>query len=417
MNEIRDILIGIDFGKKQSQICYYDRKAREPLSVSMKVGTSQYEFPSCICKRPDREDWCFGREAEYFAREHEGILVDNLYQLCEDNESMVVAGREMKAHELLAVFLDKALKSMGTIEPVKHTKCMVITVESLTAHMVDNLQKACEIVGFHKNNCMLQDYSESFFYHTLNQRPEYWSRNVAWFDFSTESVTFQRLTVGLGTRPVLVSIQKGESTDLSVDGDLRDMQFYQFIAKTMGNDIYSSIFITGEGFSQEWAAKSVPLLCKQKRKVFFGTNLFAQGACYTAKEKLEDHNLKGYLYDGGSLVKTNIGMNMMIMGSPALHPLILAGNNWYESSGECELILDGRENLEFQLSRMKTGAKKRISMALPGLPVRPRRTTRLKIELVYTSSEECKITVHDMGFGDMYPASGRVWSEVIRWEE
>ena len=41
MNEIRDILIGIDFGRKESQISYYDRKAGEPLSVSMKVGTSQ----------------------------------------------------------------------------------------------------------------------------------------------------------------------------------------------------------------------------------------------------------------------------------------------------------------------------------------------------------------------------------------
>ncbi len=50
MNEIRDILIGIDFGKIESQLCYYDRKAKEPVSLSMKVGTSQYEFPTCICK-------------------------------------------------------------------------------------------------------------------------------------------------------------------------------------------------------------------------------------------------------------------------------------------------------------------------------------------------------------------------------
>ena len=27
MNEIRDLMIGIDFGKEYSQICYYDRKA------------------------------------------------------------------------------------------------------------------------------------------------------------------------------------------------------------------------------------------------------------------------------------------------------------------------------------------------------------------------------------------------------
>lgn len=46
MNEIRDLIVGIDFGKEHSQICYYDRKAGEPRSLSMKVGGSQYEAPT-----------------------------------------------------------------------------------------------------------------------------------------------------------------------------------------------------------------------------------------------------------------------------------------------------------------------------------------------------------------------------------
>ena len=34
MNEIRDLIVGIDFGKEHSQICYYDRKAGgTPFSV------------------------------------------------------------------------------------------------------------------------------------------------------------------------------------------------------------------------------------------------------------------------------------------------------------------------------------------------------------------------------------------------
>ena len=51
MNEIRDLIIGIDFGKDYSQICYYDRKGEEPCSVSMKVGAQEFEAPTCICRR------------------------------------------------------------------------------------------------------------------------------------------------------------------------------------------------------------------------------------------------------------------------------------------------------------------------------------------------------------------------------
>ena len=49
MNETRDLIIGIDFGKKYSQICYYDRKAEDPRSFPVKVGSSLYESPTCLC--------------------------------------------------------------------------------------------------------------------------------------------------------------------------------------------------------------------------------------------------------------------------------------------------------------------------------------------------------------------------------
>ena len=54
-------------------------------------------------------------------------------------------------------------------------------------------------------------------------------------------------------------------------------------------------------------------------------------------------------------------------------------------------------------------------MQLPGLPERPPRTTRLRIEMAYISREECVVTVRDLGFGEMFPSSGKVWKEAIRW--
>ena len=51
MNETRDLIIGIDFGEKYSQICYFDRKAEEARSLPVKVGSSQYETPTCLCRK------------------------------------------------------------------------------------------------------------------------------------------------------------------------------------------------------------------------------------------------------------------------------------------------------------------------------------------------------------------------------
>ena len=55
MNEVRNILVGFDFGEKVSQLCYYDRREGEPVSLPVKVGTGQYTFPNVLSKKPGEE--------------------------------------------------------------------------------------------------------------------------------------------------------------------------------------------------------------------------------------------------------------------------------------------------------------------------------------------------------------------------
>ena len=49
---------------------------------------------------------------------------------------------------------------------------------------------------------------------------------------------------------------------------------------------------------------------------------------------------------------------MRVMGAQAYYPLIEAGRNWYECSAECELILDGTDELIFVASAMGESEKK-----------------------------------------------------------
>ena len=415
MNEIRDLIVGIDFGKENSQICYYDRKADEPRSISMKVGTSQFEAPTCLCRRVEQGDYCVGLEAEYFAREKGGIMIDKLYEICEGETPVQVEGQDKAPWELLACFLKGMLKFLGVMEIVKNTKCLVITAPSLSRVQVENLQKACGSLGFPEEKYMLLDYGESFYYYALTQKRETWNRSVAWYAFTPESVSFRKLSQNGSTRPILVRLEPPVTTKLSDEEDVRDLEYSKFIQETLGAELYSSIQITGEGFDQQWAQQSVKLLCHQKRKVFYGNNLFAKGACAAGKEKLENKNLKGYRYLSDSLVMADVGMDMRVMGSPTYYSFVEAGNNWYECKSYCELILDDTEELVFVVSTVEEQEKKRVAMSLPGLPKRPNKTTRLSVELEYLSPKDCQIVVKDLGFGDMFPGSGKVWKESVQW--
>ena len=415
MNETRDLMIGIDLGKDSSQLCYYDRKAEEPRSLPVKVGSSQYEVPTCLCRRVEQKDYCIGIEAEYFAREKGGFLVEDIYGISKSRKP-VQAGEEKQPWEILAYFLNGMLKLTGVADINRNIRCLTVTMESLDDIQVENLQKAGEELEIQNTSFIIMDHEESFYYYIMTQKTETWNRSVGWYSFDKNHVTFRKMVMNSNAKPILVKLEDPVETDLNdSDNEQRDADFYTFAKNTLGSELYSSIQIDGEGFDQEWAQKSVKLLCYQKRKVFYGNNLFAKGACAAGAERFLTRKLRDYRYLSSSLVLKDVGMDMRVMGAQAYYPLIEAGRNWYECRAECELILDGTDELIFVASAMGESEKKYIGMRLPGLPKRPNKTTRLDVKLQYISQDECEIMVTDLGFGEMFPSSGKVWKETTRW--
>ena len=170
MNETKDLIIGIDFGKEYSQICYYDRKADEPRSLPVKVGSSQFEMPTSLCRRLEQRDYCVGLEAEYFAREKGGFLISDLYAVSKSRERIIVAEEQKEPWELLAYYIRGMMKLLGVADVEKNIRALVISMETLDAVQVDNLQKACGFLGLPKEYCILQDYEESFYYYVMTQK-------------------------------------------------------------------------------------------------------------------------------------------------------------------------------------------------------------------------------------------------------
>ena len=214
MNETRDLIIGIDFGKKYSQICYYDRKAEEARSLPVKVGSSQYETPTCLCRREEQGDYCVGLEAEYFAREKGGILLENLYEISRSREKVLVSGEQKEPWELLAYFFHGMLKFLGVVEVVRNIRCFTVTTETLDDVQVDNLQKACRKLGLADDRFVLMDHEESFYYYVMTQKLETWNRSVGWYCFNGNEVTFRKMSMNSAVKPVLVTLAEPIKTKL-----------------------------------------------------------------------------------------------------------------------------------------------------------------------------------------------------------
>ncbi|MBQ9065417.1 MAG: hypothetical protein IJ123_08230 [Blautia sp.] len=415
MNEIRNLLIGIDFGKENTQVCYYDRKAEEPLSLSLKAGETMYEVPTSLLKRSESSGYSLTSKEEIDALEESSSLIRNLYDITGRAEPVRLSGEDKQPWELTAGFLQGILRYLGVSDIVRSISALAIAAEELTPERVGNLKKAASSLGFDESAVYLLDYDECFFYHVMTQKKEIPARNTAWYSFSGNTCCFRKMILTTTKRPVRVSIGEAEEISLPEEPEKRDEAFAIFVQKTLGQEIYSSIQITGEGFDRAWAVHSTRILCFGKRKVYYGNNLYARGACAMLKEKLENHALKNYLFESRYLVKSEVGMHMRVMGANAYYTMIRSGSNWYECKCSCEILLDDVNELVFEVTMENEADIRRIAMKLPGLPDRPPKASRLRLDLEYISREKCRILVTDLGFGEMFPSSGLTWTETVEW--
>ena len=75
------IIIGYDLSDEHSQISFCRVDGGEPETVSVVEGEEQYDFPTVLARRPDMNQWFFGREARREAESGNGILVEHLLTL------------------------------------------------------------------------------------------------------------------------------------------------------------------------------------------------------------------------------------------------------------------------------------------------------------------------------------------------
>ena len=417
------VVIGLDLTDEYAQLSYFFMSQDEPDTLKAFQG-EKYNIPVCLLKKSGANQWYYGEQALRGAVENKGVLVKNLLKTAHEADKITVDGAEVETVALLSLFVKKCLGTLGILMNGFQVEALMITVDEFsqkTARIMEQLKKS---LPYEKDKIFIQCHAESLFYYIVNQDKELWNRDVAVFGFREGKLYSYLFSINRKTTPQVVMIQREEYDHFVMPNSQEmeknpegihpylDKKFLEILEVFTRGKLMNTIYLIGSEFEQEWYKESLAFLCRTKR-IFGGNNLYSKGACYSVKEKIYPGDItKNYLFLGNDKLKYNIGVRTLQEGKEGVTSLLDAGVNWYEVNCEREFLLDEGEALEVVVTSLY-GQENVFEMKLAGLPERPRKATRLLLQIYMENEHHLHLHVVDKGFGNFFLASGKVWDGLI----
>ena len=396
--------IGIDLSDKCAMVSFFQPNMKEPETTGTIAGSEFYQIPTLLAKRKHLGQWYYGDDARKMAKTSEVICVDALLRRAVNGESIRIEDETYESWELLGLFLKKVMELPMKLGNVPRCDRLVLSVERLSRENMEVFWKIAPKLGLRPDQFMVIDHKESFYYFALSQQEELWIHDVYLLEHDGENLHYYGLKRNPRTTPQVVSIK--ESIRMPLEGQ-NDDEFLLMAQKAFENQIISSVYLLGEGFEGNWMKNSLTYICRGRR-VFIGNNLFSKGACYAGYVRDHEDEWK-CIYMGENEMKFNLSLKTRDKGNLSFHTLITAGKNWFETKGQCEVILAGSGEIDFWKQLPNSREAVIETLELTDLPQRPDRTTRLRITVTPIADDKVEVEIKDLGFGEIFRSTDKVW--------
>ena len=401
------LLIGYDLCDDYSQISIAATEDRNVISLPVVMGAEKYCIPTCMVKRRNVNQWLFGDEA--IKNADEGFLVEKLFSRACGGETILIENEEFEPVSLLSLFLKHTMRKLTHSFDWNDVRYILITVDDLNTRAVDVLREATEGWDMKDSEVRFISHSESFFYYTMNQPEELRLHKVELLDYDGDRLKSSMLSTNSHMRPHVTMIEE-RTFDLP---EKNDAGLLEICREIMDSEAISSVYLSGEGFEGDWDRETVRYLCMQRR-VFQGRNLYTKGVCYAALD----------LYDGGALsgsdiyldkdkLKSNIGINLISGGAEKYFTITDAGVNWFDVSSHMEVMLGKDKEIRIVVTPITGNNVRCVVLRADDIPDRPDRACRVKLDFTMKSVDILNCSITDLGFGEIFPATGNVMNEEI----
>ncbi len=405
--------LGIDLNKNHALVSIVLPNEEEPVTLSMTDEDDVFVIPYNICRLSDGR-WEIGYRA---ANEKDRALffADDIFEKALAQKTASIDGKQYSYVELFGIYMQNICSFLRVKFGFDISDRAVVTVKIVNdgvLKLFDEIKSALPI-----QEVLVRDFKETFAAYVMAQSPGIYNKAVFLYEFNGKDLTNLILSLDTSLRPNVVKVEEdiekgfGERLlNVKKSGTQMDVDFLKILEEDFTYMEASSVFLTGDGFEDNWAKESVEFICKGRR-AFAGQNLFSKGACYLCLDI--DNENKSYVYLGESKTKANLCIEINKNKKAEKLTLLSAGENWYETGASYRIVLEEGNELNVLLISPDGTQSQERTLTLSGLPERPKRTGRINVSARALSEDMFILNIKDLGFGEMYPASEKEWEYKI----
>ena len=423
MKEQHNLLVGFDLSNDYTQISCYNQNTFAPETIKFDYDSDKELLDTVMAMNKETKEWSIADEAIRAGKEGKAVLVSNIVNAIKQNKNIKVMDNWMKPVELLSIYFRKTLSLIKRYYPNESIQRLEVCIGETNINLVNAVFEALERIGINKNRVSVQNHSQSFLYYALSQKKELWMNDVALFDFGLAGLKYYQISIDRRHRPITVGVTvKDYSDELSfkmlTDLSEEELQekFRAIASVATTKQIISTVYLTGKGMVGNWINDALDVFGAGKR-IFKGINLFSEGACYAAKLTTEPDKFKDYVFLSEDMVTTAISVNAYCEAKEQELIFVKTATPWYEADKTYEFILDNTNEIEVVVRDDLKNTKISNIICVDLNIARPNKTTRVRMRVKYLNPKVCVVTIKDLGFGEFYKTSHRIWEKILDFNE
>lgn len=411
------LMLGLDFCKTDLLISLWneDRTCAEIYNIS---GTKGDEFiPSMVIY--DKEGRLLaGKEAvEYSLKEKESGITALYAQ--PPSEVVELNGIRKTVEELFGAYLDSIFFRIRKRFGGALIARIGITGERLTAQERTWLTSVFESIGYSADKLYFSSHADAFlwyeFYDVQAGDTNLGTKNAMALDFDSKGMQSYHLTASNEEKGIPYYLETVNFSELMPGGlsGIRQEEeqaqcFSTMTELALNRREVSRLYVTGAYAETAQATQVLQGFSRADRRIFSGRSLYALGACYHAvKERITKAVIcDGQVFHRVSLLAYEDAKNEWI-------PMIKAGTLLTEATKRTQVILDDTLNLQIKIEDVRNSESLSCTFEPEGIRLRENKTIRLELTLSFLDYDTLIIKLRDIGFGSIYPATFRVWEQVV----